>query len=159
MCISLLDVELYYNKNMKRKFLLTPWLLDSLRVLASLITDALSSPPTACCRRLLTFISCKSSRKSSSHLSLGHPVLLLPSDLVSNIFLTLLPWSILTTRTCPVPSSNIYSDKKFINHSFKLSPFHFIVRNSVAIFNTVGTNTDSKTETHISTESKSLFTF
>jgi hypothetical protein len=58
-----------------------------------------------------------------------------------------------------VPSNNIYSENKFINHSFKLLLFHFIIRNCVAIFNRVGTNTDSETETHIFTESKSLFSF
>ena len=140
-----------------KKFLLTPWLFGPLTFLASLITDAPSSPPTVFCRHLLTFVSRRSSRKSSSHLCLGLPVLLLSSDLVSNVFLSRLPWSILITR--PVPSNNIYSDKKFINHGFKLLLFHFIIRNCVAIFNRVRTNTDNGTETHISTEYKSLFTF
>jgi len=52
---------------------------------------------TVFCRHLLTFISPWSFSTSCSHLYLGLPLLLLPSGLLSKIFLSLLPWSILTT--------------------------------------------------------------
>ena len=50
-----------------------------------------SALPTAVCRHILTFIYPTSFSTNSSHLYLGLPFLLLPSDLVSNIFLTDLP--------------------------------------------------------------------
>ena len=50
---------------------LTCWLYGPQRALASLITDAHSSLPTAFSRHLLTFISCRSFSTSSSHLNLG----------------------------------------------------------------------------------------
>jgi hypothetical protein len=84
-------------------YLLTPWLYGPLRTLTSLITDAHSFTSTAFCHHLLTFISRRSFSTSPSHHILGLSRLLLPSDLLSNIFLTVLPWSILTT--CPVHSS------------------------------------------------------
>ena len=78
--------------------------------LAFFITDALSSLSTALGRHLLTCVSSRPFSAFSSHLNLGLPVLLLTSDLHSNIFLTVLRWSILTT--CPVHS----------NHFLSLSP-------------------------------------
>ena len=121
-CIIILQVTAQRNV---KKFLLTPRIYGPLTAFDSLIKDAHSSLPTVFCRHLLTFVSRGSSPTSLSHLILGLPVLL-PSDLVSNIFLTLLPWSILTKS--PVPSNNTNNDKKFINHSFKLFPFHFIIK-------------------------------
>jgi len=52
---------------------------------------------TVICRHLLTFISRRSFSTSSSYLYLGLPFLLLPSGLLSKIFLNVLHWSILTT--------------------------------------------------------------
>ena len=54
----------------------------------------------------LNFISQRSFSTSSSHLNLGLPFLLLPSSFLSNIFVTVLPWSILTT--CPIHSSTCH---------------------------------------------------
>jgi hypothetical protein len=61
--------------------LLTPWLYDSLRALASLITDTHSSLPIAFCSHLLTFISYKSFCTFSSHFS---SYIFFPSPLFSN---------------------------------------------------------------------------
>jgi len=58
--------------------------------LAFFITDALSSLSTALGRHLLTCVSSRPFSAFSSHLNLGLPVLLLTSDLHSNIFLTVL---------------------------------------------------------------------
>ena len=52
---------------------------------------------------LLTFNSHRSFPSSSSHLNLGFPLLLLSSGLLSNIFVTVLPWSILTA--CSIHSN------------------------------------------------------
>ena len=84
-------------------YLLTPWLSGPLRAVACLNTDAHSCLSSAFCRHLLTIISLRSFPTSSIHLTLGLPLVLLPSCLLSNIFLTILPWSIPTT--CPVHSS------------------------------------------------------
>jgi len=77
--------------------LLTPWPCGPMRPLASLITGDLSSLSTAFCHHLLTFFSCGSFYIPTNHLNLGFLLLLLPSDLLSNTFFTLLPWSVLTT--------------------------------------------------------------
>jgi len=74
-----------------------------LTALASLITDAYSSLLSVVCCHLLTFVSPISFSTSSSHLILGLAILLLPSGLLSNIFLNVLPRSILTT--CPIHSN------------------------------------------------------
>jgi len=55
-----------------------------------LITDTHSSLSTAFCRHLLTFYSRRSFPTYSSHLNLVLPLLLLPSGLLSDIFLTIL---------------------------------------------------------------------
>jgi hypothetical protein len=78
------------QNNYTNNHLLTPWLYGPLRHLASLTTDAHSSLSTAFCRQLLTFISRRSFSTISSHLNLGLPFFLLPSGLLSNIFLTVL---------------------------------------------------------------------
>jgi len=70
---------------------LTPWLYSPLTVSASLIMDVHSSLSTAFCRHLLTFNSCTSFTTFSSHLSLGLPLLLFPSGLLSNTYFTVLP--------------------------------------------------------------------
>ena len=67
--------------------LLTPRLYSPLKTLSSLITDAHSSLLTAFWCHLLTFISCRSISTYSSHLSLGLPLLLLLSSLLSKYFL------------------------------------------------------------------------
>jgi len=84
-------------------YLLTPWLYGPLTALAPLITDANSSLSAAFCRHQLTFICHRSFSTSSSHHNLGLPLLLLPSGLLSDIFLTVLPWSVLITY--PIHSS------------------------------------------------------
>ena len=61
-----------------------------------------SSLSTAFCRHLLTLVSLRSFYTSSSRLHIGLPLLLFPSGLLSNTFLTILPWSILAT--CPIHS-------------------------------------------------------
>ena len=76
---------------------LNPWLYGPLRSLAFFTTDAYSSLLNALCRHLLTSLSHRSLSTFSSHLNLGLPFLLFPSGLLSNIFLTILPWFILTT--------------------------------------------------------------
>ena len=83
-------------------WLISPCMYDPLRALASLIMDACSSLLTAFSRHLLTFIFRRSFSLSSSHLNLSLPLLLL-SSLLSNILLTVLPWSILTT--CQIRSN------------------------------------------------------
>ena len=57
---------------------------------------------TVFCHYISTFLSRRSLTTSSSHVILGLPILLLPSGLLSNIFLTSLPRSNLTT--CPIQS-------------------------------------------------------
>ena len=81
---------------------LTPWLYGPLKNLASINKDA-HSLSTAFCHHLLTFISHRSFSTSSSHLNPSLPLHLLMSNLLPNIFLTVLPWSILTT--CPIHSN------------------------------------------------------
>ena len=80
----------------------TPRLYGPLTALASLIMDAHSSLSTAFYRHLLNFISRTSFSTSSSHLTLGLPLLLLLSRLLSNI-LHVLPSSIIST--CPIHSN------------------------------------------------------
>ena len=90
-------------------YLLTPWFYGPLSAVPSLITNAHSPLSTAFCLHLLTFIPlCISSSTFSGHLSHGLPFLLLPSGLLSNIFLALLPWSIFTI-------SPIHSSLSFFN--------------------------------------------
>ena len=84
-------------------YLLTPWFYGLPRALAPLIMDAHSSLSTAFCYQVWTFICHRSFSTSSSHLSLGLP-LLLCSGLFSYT-LTVLPWSFLTT--CPIHSNNL----------------------------------------------------
>ena len=81
-------------------------LFGPLKNLASIIMDAHSSLSTAFCPHLLTFISHRSFSTSSSHLNPSLPLRPLMSSLLPNIFLTVLPWSILTT--CPI-HSNLFS--------------------------------------------------
>ena len=81
----------------------TRWLYGRQRALAFLTTNVHSSLSTDLCCHLLIFISRRSVSTSSSHLNRGLPLLLLPSVLLPNIFLTLLPWYILTT--CPTLSN------------------------------------------------------
>jgi len=57
---------------------------------------------TVFCRHISTFLSRRSLSTFSNHVILGLPILLLPSGLLSNIFLTSLPWPSLTT--CPIQS-------------------------------------------------------
>jgi len=83
-------------------YLLTPWFYSPLRALASFITEAHSSLSNAFSLHLLIFISLRSFSTSSSHLSVGLHLLLLPCGLLSNIFLSVLPSSIPTT--CPTHS-------------------------------------------------------
>jgi len=85
---------------------LSPWLSHPLTALVPLITNAHDSLPAAFCCHFLTFISQRSFSTSFSHLSQRLPFLLLPSRLLSNIFVTVLPWSILTT--CPIHSSTCH---------------------------------------------------
>ena len=85
---------------------LTSWLYGPLRALVNLITKARPSISTALYRHFLPFITHRSFSTTSSHLSLGLPLTQLPSDLLSNIFLTVLPWSILAT--CPIHSNLFY---------------------------------------------------
>ena len=87
----------------KRTFLPTPWLYGFLTALSSLNADTHSSLLIVLCHHLLTFICRRTFSASSGHLNLGLPLLLLPSGLLSNIFLTVFPWSILIT--CPVHSN------------------------------------------------------
>ena len=77
-------------------------MFDCLRALASLITNAHLSPSSAFCHHLLTFISHGSFSASFSQFSIGLPILPF-SSLLSNIFLTTFPWSILTR--CPIHSN------------------------------------------------------
>jgi len=64
---------------------LTLRLHDPLTALANVITVAYSSISTAFCLHYLTFISRRFFSIYSSHLSLGFPVILLPSGLLSYI--------------------------------------------------------------------------
>lgn len=90
------------NCKHRENFFIT-WLYGPLRTLASLIRDANSSLLTAICRRLCTFVSHIFFTSSSCYLNLGLLLLLLPSDLLSNIFSNALPWSILST--CSIHSN------------------------------------------------------
>jgi hypothetical protein len=65
-------------------------------VFKGLITDSCPSLFTVFCCHLFTFVSQISFSSSSNHLGLGILILLLPYGLLSNIFLTVPPWSILT---------------------------------------------------------------
>ena len=76
--------------------------LRSSKSLVPLFTDTRCSLSTAFRCHLLTFISRGPFSTSSSHISQGLPSFL-PSGLLSNIFLTVLPWFILTK--CPVQSN------------------------------------------------------
>ena len=78
------------------------WPYGPLTALTYLISNAHSSLSTAFCRYLLTF-SRRSFSTSSIHHHPGLPLLLLLFGSLSNIFLTLLTWSILTT--CPTDSN------------------------------------------------------
>ena len=89
------------SKSVKQTQSPSPRLYDSLRPMASLITDAHSSLSTALCRHLLTFISHIFFSTSSRHLNHHHYhyhhhhhlllllllLLLLPCSLLSNIFM------------------------------------------------------------------------
>ena len=66
------------------------WFHDPLTALVSLITITHYSISAAFCLHYLTFVSYRSFSVSSSHLSLGLPLILLPSGLLSNILLTVL---------------------------------------------------------------------
>jgi hypothetical protein len=68
--------------------------------------DTHFSLSTAFCCHLLTFICHRPFSTSPSRLNLGLPLVLLPSGSLSNIFPTVLHWSIHTT--CPV-HSNLFS--------------------------------------------------
>ena len=83
--------------------MLTFWLFCPLRALASWITDAHSFLSTTFCYHLLIFFSHRSFSTSSSHLNLGLALLPFLSGLFTNIFLTVLPWTI--HATCPICSS------------------------------------------------------
>jgi len=65
-------------------------------ILGPLFTDAHTSQSTTFCRHLLTFIHRRSFSPSSIHLNLDPSILLLASRLLSNIFSTTIPRSILT---------------------------------------------------------------
>ena len=89
-----------------RNFLLPPRLYGPLTALPSLSMDVHYSLSTAFCRHLLTFVSARSFCVSSIHRNLGLPLLLLPFDLLSYVFLTVLPWSILTiVQNIPVSAA------------------------------------------------------
>ena len=109
----------------------TPWLYGALRALASLIMDAHSSLWTACRRHFLTYISSGSFSKSSSHLSLGLPLLLLPYCSLSSISLTVLPWSIRTT--VPINSSLFFLTSASVSRSS-----YFLLRLLLPLQPTVG---------------------
>ena len=100
-------------------YLLTPWLYDPLRALASWITDAHSSLSTAFCHHLLNFISRRSFSTSSSHLNLCLPLLPLLSGLLPNIFLTVLPWT--TFTTCPIHSKLFFLIPAIMSRSLNSS--------------------------------------
>ena len=105
----------------------TLWLYGPLTALVPLITGALPSLSTASCHRLLTFISHRSFSTSSSHLNLCLLLLLFPSGLLSNTFLTVLPLSILTTCT-------IHSNCFFLisaNFIYYFQPLHHHVQLSI----------------------------
>ena len=72
-------------------YLHTLWLHGPLRTLSSRITDVPSTLSTAFCRHLLAFISRRFLSTSSSHLYLGLSIRILPSPLLSDIFLTVIP--------------------------------------------------------------------
>ena len=94
--LNVTNLQLHY-------YFLISWLYGPQTALASLITGAHSSLSTAFWRHLLTLNSRWFSFTSSSHHNQGLPLLLLPPCLLSNIFLTFLTWSILTT--CPTHSN------------------------------------------------------
>jgi len=83
----------------------TQWCYGPLRGWTPLITHAHSSLSTALWHHLLTFIS-PHILFNIFHLNLSLPILLLPSCFLSNIFLTTLPRSILTSR--PIHSDLSY---------------------------------------------------
>ena len=103
-------MKLWRNDNNRQRTYLLPYPFTAqpygpLIALASFDTDAHSSPSTAFCRHFLTLISLRFLSTSSSQLSLDFSLLplLLPSDLLSNIPLNVLPCSTLTK--CPIHSS------------------------------------------------------
>ena len=111
--------------NFGRNFL-TAWLYGNLIALAYLISAAHSSLSTAFWCHLLTFIFRRSFSTYSTHHQ-GLPLLLLPSGSLSNIFLTFLTWSILTTfPTHP---------NLFLLISATMSRFLFSSLNSWSVFN------------------------
>ena len=109
-------------------YLLIPWLYSPLRALASLITDANSSVSAALCRHLLTSVSLKSFSKSSNYLNLGLPILLLPTGFLSNIFLSSLPWCILSRRR--ILPSLFFSLSALVSESLYSSRNFWLQRNS-----------------------------
>jgi len=93
--------------------------------LGPLITDVQSALFTAFCRRIFTFVSLISFLASSNHLSLGLPILLPPTSLLSNIVLTTLSWSIFTV--CLTRSNILDSISTTISNSLYIRNFLVIL--------------------------------